>query len=220
MISTITNKESLSAYLGATLNIEADGLTGNADHIFGLWVNQGFEDSKHYLPHILQGGLGMPDRDNYIDPSPKPAELRARYQAHIAAILKLGSVADPNTSAARVLALETAIARSHAPDADAADVFKQNNPWKRVDFGVRAPGMDWDAYFRAAGLAGIGLAIGIAATLAGGRVLTRFLFDVRPTDPVTLAATSLIILLVAVTASLVPALRAAKVDPAIALRAE
>lgn len=41
----------------------------------------------------------------------------------------------------------------HAPDADAADVFKQNNPWKRADFGVKAPGMDWDAYFRAAGLA-------------------------------------------------------------------
>ena len=153
-ISAITNKSSLSGYLGATLNIEADGLTANADHIFGLWVNQGFEDSKHNFPHLLQGGLGMPDRDSYIDPSAKAAELRADYQAHIAAILKLGSVADPNTSAARVLALETGIARSHAPDADAADVFKQNNPWKRADFDAKAPGMDWDAYFRAAGLAG------------------------------------------------------------------
>ena len=38
--------------------------------------------------------------------------------------------------------------------ADAADVFKQNNPWKRADFRVKAPGMDWDAYFKAAGLAG------------------------------------------------------------------
>jgi predicted metalloendopeptidase len=51
------------------------------------------------------------------------------------------------------LTLETGITRSHAPDADAADVFKQNNPWKRADFGGKAPGMDWDAYFRAAGLA-------------------------------------------------------------------
>src|SRR6185503_18418947 len=88
----------------------------------------------------------------------RTAELRAQYQAHIAAILKLAGplagVADPNTSAARVLTLETEMARSHAPDADAADVFKQNNPWKRADFGVKAPGMDWDTYFRAAGLAG------------------------------------------------------------------
>jgi putative ABC transport system permease protein len=74
--------------------------------------------------------------------------------------------------------------------------------------------------FRAAGLAAIGLAIGIAATLAGTRVLSRFLFGVSTGDPITLSITCLIILMVAVMASLVPALRAAKVDPAIALRAE
>jgi putative ABC transport system permease protein len=74
--------------------------------------------------------------------------------------------------------------------------------------------------FRATGLAAIGLVIGIAATLAGTRVVSRFLFGVSTTDPVTLGITCLIILLVAITASLVPALRAAKVDPAIALRAE
>jgi predicted metalloendopeptidase len=152
VISKITDKTSLSAYLGATLNIEVDGLTGNADHVFGLWVSQGFTDSKHNLPHIWQGGLGMLDRDSYLDPSPKMVELRVQYQAHIAAILKLAGVADAETKAPRVLALETGIARSHAPDADAADVFKQNNPWKRADFDGKAPGMNWDSYFRAAGL--------------------------------------------------------------------
>src|SRR5262249_21598538 len=55
---------------------------------------------------------------------------------------------------ARVLSLETRIAQAHAPDSDAADVFKQNNPWNRADFGVQAPGMDWDAYFTAAGVEG------------------------------------------------------------------
>jgi putative endopeptidase len=153
-ISAIKNKASLSAYLGATLNTEVSGLTANADHVFGLFVNQGFADSKRYLPHLLQGGLGMPDRESYIDPSPQAAELRAQYQSHIAAILKLAAVAEPETSATRVLRLESALALSHAPDADAADVFKQNNPWTRADFNAKAPGMNWDAYFRAAGLAG------------------------------------------------------------------
>src|SRR5258705_13565470 len=88
-ISTITNQTSLSSYLGATLNSEVDGLTANADHIFGVWINQGFDDSKHNLPHLWQGGLGMPDRESYLDPSPKMAQLRAPYQAHMAAILKL-----------------------------------------------------------------------------------------------------------------------------------
>jgi predicted metalloendopeptidase len=153
-IAAITNKASLSAYLGTTLNTEVDGLTANADHIFGVWVNQSFTDSDRYVFHLMQGGLGMPDRDDYIDPSPKMAELRAQYKAHIAAMLKLAGVADSETKAARILALETRIAEAHAPDSDAADVFKQNNPWKRVDFGVKAPGLDWGAFFASAGLAG------------------------------------------------------------------
>jgi putative endopeptidase len=154
MISAIANKTSLSAYLGTTLNSEVDGLTVNADHIFGVWVNQGFADSDHYVFHLLQGGLGMPDRDDYIDPSPKMAELRAQYEVHVAAILKLAGVADPETKAERILAFEIRMARAHAPDSDAADVFKQNNPWKRADFSAKAPGMDWDAYFKSAGVAG------------------------------------------------------------------
>ena len=153
-ISAITDKASLSTYLGSTLNTEVDGLTSNADYIFGVWVNQGFEDSQRCLFHLWQGGLGMPDRDAYLDPAPKMAELRARYQAHIAAILKLAGIADSETKAARILALEVRIAQAHAPDSDAADVFKQNNPWKRTDFDAKAPGMDWNAYFKAAGIAG------------------------------------------------------------------
>ena len=104
--------------------------------------------------HMWQGGLGMPDRDDYLDPSPKMAELRAQYQAHIAAMLKLAGVADSEARAARILSLEIRMAQAFAPDADAADVFKQNNPWKRADFDVKAPGMDWDAYFKSAGVAG------------------------------------------------------------------
>jgi putative endopeptidase len=153
-ISAITNKASLSAYLGTTLNTEVDGLTANADHIFGVWVNQSFTESDHYVFHLLQGGLGMSNRDSYLDPSPKTAELRAQYQAHIAAILKLANIADAETMAPRILSLEIRMAQAQAPDSDAADVFKQNNPWKRTDFGLKAPGMDWDGYFKSAGIAG------------------------------------------------------------------
>jgi putative endopeptidase len=152
-ISAISNKTSLSAYLGSTLNTEVDGLTSNSDHIFGVWVNQGFEESEHYVFHLFQGGLGMPDRDAYIDPSPKMTELRGQYQVHIAAILKQAGSTEPGIAAARVLALEIRIAHSHAPDSAAADVFTQNNSWKHGDFRVKAPGIDWDAYFTSAGVA-------------------------------------------------------------------
>jgi len=151
-ISAITNKTHLSAYLGRTLNGEVDGLTNNADHIFGSWINQGFEDPNHNVVHLWQGGLGMPNRDDYLDRSSKMAELRTRYQAHIAAVLKLAGIADSETRAAHILSLEIRMAQTFAPDADATDVFKQNNPWKRSDFRLKAPGMDWDAYFKSAEL--------------------------------------------------------------------
>ena len=151
-ISRITNKAMLSAYLGATLNSEVDGLTGNADHVFGAWVNQSFTDSEHYVFHLFQGGLGMPDREAYLDQSPKMAALRVQYQSHISAMLRLAGIADSETKAARILNLEIRIAQAHAPDSDGADVFKQNNPWKRSEFNIKAPGMDWDAYFKSAGL--------------------------------------------------------------------
>ncbi len=150
-ISAIRNKSSLSTYLATTLNSEVDGLTGNADHVFGVWVNQSFEDSDHYVFHLLQGGLGMPDRDDYL--SAQMASLRTQYRSHIAAMLKLAGFTDSEAKAANILSLEIQIAQSHAPDSDAADVYKQNNPWKRSDFRVNAPGMDWDAYFKAADVA-------------------------------------------------------------------
>jgi predicted metalloendopeptidase len=153
-ISAISDKSTLSAYLGTTLGSEVDGLTANSDHIFGIWINQGFDDASHNLPHIWQGGLGLPSRDDYLDPSSQKSELRSQYQAHIARFLKLAGVANAESRAAAVLSLEMHIAQAFAPDSDAADIFKQNNPWKRADFDLKAPGLDWNAYFQSAGLSG------------------------------------------------------------------
>jgi predicted metalloendopeptidase len=151
-ISAITDRSLLSAYLGTTLGSEIEGLTANSDHIFGIWINQAFDDASHNLPHIWQGGLGMPIRDDYLDPSAQKSELRSKYQAHIARVLKFAGATETESRAAAVLSLEVGIAQAFAPDSDAADVFKQNNRWKRADFDLKAPGLDWNAYFQSAGL--------------------------------------------------------------------
>lgn len=66
----------------------------------------------------------------------------------------------------------------------------------------------------------IGIIAGLAAATAGSRALRSLLFDVSPIDPVTIAAMTLLLIIVALTASLVPARRAARIDPVRALRSE
>jgi predicted permease len=69
-------------------------------------------------------------------------------------------------------------------------------------------------------LACAGIAVGLIAALTTTRLMTRFLYGVRPTDPTTLAAMSLLLMTVALLACYVPARKAMKVDPMIALRSE
>ena len=69
-------------------------------------------------------------------------------------------------------------------------------------------------------LAVLGIFLGIVGALAGGRVLASMLFEIKPTDPMTFVSVSMLLVGVALLASYVPARRAAKVDPLVALRYE
>jgi len=76
----------------------------------------------------------------------------------------------------------------------------------------------WSVLTRGLMLSGIGLAIGLAAAVGLSRVLRTLLFNVTPTDPLTMGAVAAIIAAVAAAACIVPAWRAARVDPMIVLR--
>ena len=69
-------------------------------------------------------------------------------------------------------------------------------------------------------LLGAGLVVGVIGAWAGSRLMQGLLFGVAPHDPTTLGTVALIIAAVGVAACWLPAVRAAKVDPAVALRAE
>lgn len=155
-IAAIKDKAELSAYLGTTLRADVDALNATnfyTDNIFGVWISQALDDPGRTMPYLLQGGLGMPDRDYYTSDSPKMAELRIKYRAHIAALLKLAGSADAEAKAGRIFDLEMKIAKAHWPRVESEDVHKANNTWQRTEFAAKAPGLDWNAYFEAAGLA-------------------------------------------------------------------
>ncbi len=123
------------------------------DNILGLWVAQDLDNPARYLPFLLQGGLSMPDRDYYISTSKSMAEIRPQFLQHIETVFKSAGFPDPHASAARVYALEMRIAAVHATREESVDVAKGNNHWQRADFEARAPGMDWQQFFAASGLA-------------------------------------------------------------------
>ena len=128
----------------------------HTQHVFGLWVAPDFNDPSRYSPYLMQGGIDLPDRDYYLSDKPEMAAIRAKYQAHLVAMLKLAGIADAEGRASRTIALERKIAQVHVSQEDSEDVHKANNPWAMDEFARRAPGLDWAAFFGAAGLKGQG----------------------------------------------------------------
>lgn len=154
-IAAIRDRKDLARVLGSGLRADVDAINATnlyTENLFGLWVAQDFDDPSHYSPFLLQGGLGMPDRSYYVDSSASMATIRAKYQEHIAAMLTLAKVPDAGTKAAAIAGLEARMAAAHATREASGDVTKGNNHWTRADFGTKAPGLDWETYFAAAGL--------------------------------------------------------------------
>ena len=154
-VQALGDRKALAAFLAGTLRADVDAINATnlyTDNLFGLWVAQDLNDPSHYSAFLLQGGLGMPDRDYYLDPSPRMQAVRDQYRAHIARVLALAGEKDVEAKAARVLDLEHRIAEAHATREDSEEVKKGDNPWSRADFTAKAPGLDWEAFFAAAGL--------------------------------------------------------------------
>jgi len=154
-IDHIADKSALAQVLGFQMRADVDPLNSTnfyTDRLFGVWVSPDFNNPTHNVPYLLQGGLGLPDRDNYLSTEKNNVELQAKYREHIVTVLNLAQIADAEARAARIYDLERLIANAHVNRTDSEDVHKANNPWALKDFPAKAPGLDWTTYFKAAGL--------------------------------------------------------------------
>jgi putative endopeptidase len=154
-IAAIRDRRGLARFLGSTLRADVDALNNTnfyTPNLFGLWVAQDLDDPTRYSPFLLQGGLVMPDRSYYLDTAATMTTIRAEYRKHVEAMLQLAGVADPGRKAEGIIALEKGIAAAHWSREQSGDVSKGNNHWARGAFGTKAPGLDWEAFFGAAGL--------------------------------------------------------------------
>ena len=156
-IAAIDDRRGLSAYLGSQLRADVDVMNATnlrTDNLFGLWVAADFDRPTVYAPFILQGGLSLPNREYYLSDTPRMTAIRDAFKTHIARILTLAgdSKAEAERGAEHVFDLENRIAHVHASVTDSQDPAKGDNHWSRGDVDAKAPGIDWTAFLRAAGL--------------------------------------------------------------------
>ncbi|GAC1702193.1 MAG: M13 family metallopeptidase [Candidatus Limnocylindrales bacterium] len=114
-------------------------------------------DSTRAIVHLLQAGLGLPDRDHYLRDDDRSRELRRSYRAHMAEMFGLLGEPDGRATALAdaVEAFERQLAEAAMPRADQRDPYKVNNPHAWEALGRAVPGFDWNAWRTAYGAAGI-----------------------------------------------------------------
>ena len=156
-IGRIADRKQLSSAIGGTLRADTDPLnTTNfqTENLFGIFVTQGLDTPGETLPYLMQGGIGLPEREYYLGGDAKMADLRNKYRAYIANVMKLAGNRDPQGAANRILDLETKIARAHATREESEDFAKGAAVWTRAELEQKAPGIDWAVLLDAAGLGG------------------------------------------------------------------
>jgi len=157
-IEAIKTRQDLARVLGSRLRADVDPINATHFHtsnLFGLFVTKGLEEASTQIPYLLQGGMAMPSRDYYLSKDPHMAEARDKYKAYVAALLKQAGISDADKKANAVFALETKIAEAQESLVETQDIHKANNLWTVGELSRKAPGLDWSAYFKAAGLDGV-----------------------------------------------------------------
>jgi putative endopeptidase len=153
------------------LYAEAD-ILGISDP-FGMFVGQDDKAPETYAITMLQGGLGMPDRDYYLSSDAKLADTKAKYLQHLMNVLTLAGEANAAARAKAVVDLETAIAGVHWTKTDSRDATKTYNKMTVAQLETRAPGFDFSDYLRASGADVDSLIVAQPSAIAGIAALIR-----------------------------------------------
>ena len=107
---------------------------------------------RRYVASADQSGLGLPGRDYYLLPGAKYDGFRTAYRAYVVKTLTLAGIADAARKADAILALETALAKSHWTPERTRDIAQVNNPKSVAQMAALAPEFAWGPTLAAAGL--------------------------------------------------------------------
>lgn len=118
---------------------------------FGIYVD--LKDPNKYAFYVGQGGLGLPDRDYYLEKS--FATQKAKYETYAATLLNLIGWPNAAARAKDIVALETKIAEASWTKVQQRDPVATYNPMTVAELKKFAPGFAWDGFLASAGMTGV-----------------------------------------------------------------
>lgn len=123
---------------------------------FSQGVGQDAKNSEVMAYYLMQGGLGMPNRDYYFNTDARTASVRAAYPGYVAQILSQANPATDKNRAGQkadsIVAFETELAKASRKLEDLRDPYANYNRMDLKELGAKSPGINWDAVFRDIGL--------------------------------------------------------------------
>jgi endothelin-converting enzyme/putative endopeptidase len=126
----------------------------NIQHPFKYGTNRDLGDTSRNLGYLWQGGLGLPDRDYYLEDEEKFTDIRTAYADYMETMLTLAGYDGGGASAMALLEFETQMAEVSWPAEKLRDLNAIYNLMNREQMAEMAPAFDWNAYLDAAGLGG------------------------------------------------------------------
>ena len=143
-IEALNDKADLAALLG---DLHKNGCGG----FFYAGPSLDPKDATRYIMHLYQGGLSLPDRDDYLEEASQ--EMRDKYVEHVAKMFELtGTESDAAAAKAQaILALETELAKNSLSRVERRDPDRTYNKRSFSELQKSTPNFDWSAYFKNAG---------------------------------------------------------------------
>lgn len=117
---------------------------------FGVYVGSDDTNSMMNIVHMYQGGLGLGDRDYYLNEDEHTKEIRGKYKEHVAKMFQLAGYGEPEAckAAADVMKIETEIAKASYEKVKLRDPHANYHKMTVEELANEIPGFDWNVYLQ------------------------------------------------------------------------
>jgi len=142
-LATCDSIQDLRDFISTMSWLEARGLGG----VFGSFIYADQMDASTNILYLAQGGISLPDESYYRED--QYAQIRSAFVDHVEKMFSLVGIADGADLAAKILALETAIASHHYDAVKDRDATLTYNKMNRAEVTALMPAFDFDLYLSA-----------------------------------------------------------------------